>query len=103
MPFQCVDNDGAVYPVEIVNNETDCDTSKYPDRHWVNAEMNFDHVGYAYLSLFQVATFKGWTIIMADATDARAVGGRERTAASRRPDSHPDQNTRRVLLDDTPN
>ena len=35
--------------------------------------MNFDHVGYAYLSLFQVATFKGWLPIMADATDARQV------------------------------
>ncbi|XP_043241966.1 sodium channel protein para-like isoform X3 [Amphibalanus amphitrite] len=70
--FECQDDEGNRYPIEIVNNETDCDNSKYPDRHWVNSEMNFDHVGYAYLSLFQVATFKGWIQIMSDATDARA-------------------------------
>lgn len=35
--------------------------------------MNFDHVGMAYLSLFQVATFKGWMQIMKDATDSREV------------------------------
>ena len=35
--------------------------------------MNFDHVGKAYLSLFQVATFKGWMQIMKDATDSREV------------------------------
>jgi hypothetical protein len=35
--------------------------------------MNFDHVGKAYLSLFQVATFKGWMQIMRDATDSRDV------------------------------
>ena len=35
--------------------------------------MKFDHVGWAYLSLFQVATFKGWMKIMADAVDSRNV------------------------------
>ena len=35
--------------------------------------MNFDHVGKAYLCLFQVATFKGWIQIMNDATDSRQV------------------------------
>lgn len=39
----------------------------------MNAAMNFDHVGKAYLCLFQVATFKGWMQIMADATDSRDV------------------------------
>ena len=34
--------------------------------------MNFDHVGMAYLSLFQVATMKGWIPIMNDAVDSRA-------------------------------
>lgn len=37
--------------------------------------MNFDHVGKAYLCLFQVATFKGWIQIMNDAIDSREVGG----------------------------
>lgn len=35
--------------------------------------MNFDHVGKAYLCLFQVATFKGWIQIMNDAIDSREV------------------------------
>ena len=35
--------------------------------------MNFDHVGAAYLSLFEVAIFKGWLDIMYGATDSRAV------------------------------
>lgn len=35
--------------------------------------MNFDHVGKAYLCLFQVATFKGWMAIMNDAIDSREV------------------------------
>lgn len=37
--------------------------------------MNFDHVGKAYLCLFQVATFKGWIQIMNDAIDSRDVSG----------------------------
>lgn len=36
--------------------------------------MNFDHVGNAYLCLFQVATFNGWMEIMRDAVDSRDVG-----------------------------
>ena len=38
---------------------------------WVNSPITFDHVGHAYISLFQVATFKGWVPIMSDATDSR--------------------------------
>ena len=40
---------------------------------WVNSVMNFDHVGRAYLSLFEVAIFKGWITIMYDAVDSRNV------------------------------
>ncbi len=40
---------------------------------WVNSVMNFDHVAKAYLSLFEVAIFKGWTGIMYDAVDSRSV------------------------------
>ena len=39
--------------------------------------MNFDHVGKAYLCLFQVATFKGWIQIMNDAIDSREVCGHQ--------------------------
>jgi voltage-gated sodium channel type II alpha len=38
---------------------------------WVNSNINFDHVLIAYLALFEVAIFKGWTAIMYDATDSR--------------------------------
>jgi hypothetical protein len=37
----------------------------------VNSPQTFDHVGKAYLCLFQVATFKGWMPIMYDAIDSR--------------------------------
>ena len=40
---------------------------------WINAKITFDHVGHAYLALFQVATFEGWMEVMADAVDAREV------------------------------
>ena len=35
--------------------------------------MNFDHVGKAYLSLFEVAIFKGWTSVLYYAGDSREV------------------------------
>ncbi|KAK8729296.1 hypothetical protein OTU49_008750 [Cherax quadricarinatus] len=40
---------------------------------WVNSEVHFDHVGMAYLALFQVATWKGWIQIMNDAIDSTQV------------------------------
>ena len=40
---------------------------------WLNSVMTFDHVGHAYLSLFEVAIFKGWLDIMYSATDSREV------------------------------
>ena len=38
---------------------------------WVNSPIHFDNVAFAYLALFQVATFKGWIAIMSDAIDTR--------------------------------
>ncbi|XP_037081523.1 sodium channel protein para-like isoform X2 [Pollicipes pollicipes] len=69
--YKCVDENNETYPIAIVNKMEDC---KGENMKWVNSDMNFDHVGFAYLSLFQVATFKGWIQIMADATDARPAG-----------------------------
>jgi len=43
---------------------------------WVNSRITFDHVGHAYISLFQVATFKGWLPVMNDAIDSRNVRGK---------------------------
>ena len=43
------------------------------DTEWVNSLVNFDSVLAAYVSLFQVATFKGWIDVMADAVDSGQV------------------------------
>ena len=63
--------------VEIIPNVKTCIDET--DVEWVNSPINYDDVGHAYISLFQVATFKGWLAIMADAIDSREkvshVGG----------------------------
>ncbi|KAH9635801.1 hypothetical protein HF086_002361, partial [Spodoptera exigua] len=56
--------------VFIVNDKWEC---YYNNFTWVNSKISFDHVGIAYLALFQVATFEGWMEVMADAVDARGV------------------------------
>ena len=71
---QCVDSEDKVVSVEFVKNKKQCeDLAQSYNYTWQNSPMNFDHVGKAYLSLFQVATFKGWMQIMKDATDSREV------------------------------
>ena len=55
---------------EIVPNATMCLIVEN-DTEWANSKITFDHVGRAYISLFQVATFKGWHQIMSDAIDSR--------------------------------
>lgn len=55
---------------EIIPDKNVCLTEHY---YWENSKMNFDHVGNAYLCLFQVATFNGWMEIMRDAVDTREV------------------------------
>lgn len=40
---------------------------------WYNPKVNFDNVLVGYLSLFQIATFKGWMDIMYAAIDSREV------------------------------
>lgn len=49
------------------------DTCLQMNLTWQNSIMTFDHVGHAYLSLFEVAIFKGWITIMYDAVDSRQV------------------------------
>ncbi|XP_044525752.1 sodium channel protein type 9 subunit alpha-like [Gracilinanus agilis] len=43
------------------------------DVQWKNAKMNFDNVKNGYLSLFQIATFKGWLDILYSAVDSTYV------------------------------
>lgn len=71
--YKCIDK-SLIYPNNVpdhrlIPNRTACLDANLT---WENSPMNFDHVGKAYLSLFQVATFKGWIPIMNDAIDSRA-------------------------------
>ena len=53
----------------------DRDTCLALNLTWQNSVVTFDHVGHAYLALFEVAIFKGWITVMYDATDSRQVRG----------------------------
>nr|XP_047917293.1 sodium channel protein type 2 subunit alpha-like isoform X5 [Anser cygnoides] len=75
--FNCVNTTtGAQFLPEEVDNETECENlmSTKTDVRWKNVKVNFDNVGAGYLSLLQVATFKGWMEIMYAAVDSREVG-----------------------------
>ncbi|XP_051572301.1 sodium channel protein type 4 subunit alpha B-like isoform X7 [Myxocyprinus asiaticus] len=59
-----------------VNNKTECFElieAGNEDVRWMNMKVNFDNVGMGYLSLLQVATFKGWMEIMYGAVDSRYI------------------------------
>ncbi|XP_011296659.1 sodium channel protein 60E [Fopius arisanus] len=68
--FKCLDEYGELVDISIVNTRNDCLTKNYT---WENSKITFDHVGIAYLALFQVATFEGWMEVMEDAVDSRGV------------------------------
>ncbi|XP_070158073.1 sodium channel protein 60E isoform X1 [Polyergus mexicanus] len=68
--FKCVDEYGEMLDISIVNTKEECFSKNYS---WENSKITFDHVGIAYLALFQVATFEGWMEVMEDAVDARGV------------------------------
>ncbi|XP_051994608.1 sodium channel protein type 4 subunit alpha B isoform X2 [Xyrauchen texanus] len=59
-----------------VNNKTQCIElieAGYVDVRWMNMKVNFDNVGMGFLSLLQVATFKGWMTIMYSAVDSQNI------------------------------
>uniref|UniRef100_A0AAQ4P1X3 Sodium channel protein n=1 Tax=Gasterosteus aculeatus aculeatus TaxID=481459 RepID=A0AAQ4P1X3_GASAC len=62
-----------VFPLDVVNNKTDCLKLANDSARWKNVKINFDNVGAGYLALLQVATFKGWMDIMYAAVDSRDV------------------------------
>ncbi|XP_042204469.1 sodium channel protein para-like isoform X5 [Homarus americanus] len=64
---KCIDDDGLRVNAEEVPNKDKCIADNLT---WENSEVHFDHVGMAYLALFQVATWKGWIQIMNDAIDS---------------------------------
>ena len=70
--MKCVDLiTGQKVSAEIVPDVDQCLHEN--NTEWVNSKITFDHVGHAYISLFQIATFKGWQQIMNDAIDSRDV------------------------------
>uniref|UniRef100_A0A674AUE2 Sodium channel protein n=1 Tax=Salmo trutta TaxID=8032 RepID=A0A674AUE2_SALTR len=64
-----------LFPITEVNNRSDCLALQHAtqEARWVNVKVNYDNVGLGYLSLLQVATFKGWMDIMYAAVDSREV------------------------------
>ncbi|KAH7962434.1 hypothetical protein HPB52_016067 [Rhipicephalus sanguineus] len=70
--YRCVDGNGTRLNSSYVPNRKTCEANNFT---WDNPMINFDNVLNAYLALFQVATFKGWTDIMDNAIDSR--GGKE--------------------------
>uniref|UniRef100_A0A672VCJ1 Sodium channel protein n=1 Tax=Strigops habroptila TaxID=2489341 RepID=A0A672VCJ1_STRHB len=63
------------FEVDQINNFSQCEEliKNNQSARWKNVKVNFDNVGFGYLSLLQVATFKGWMDIMYAAIDSREV------------------------------
>uniref|UniRef100_A0A671P6X8 Sodium channel protein n=1 Tax=Sinocyclocheilus anshuiensis TaxID=1608454 RepID=A0A671P6X8_9TELE len=57
----------------FINNKSECLEMNSTQYYWTKVKVNFDNVGAGYLSLLQVATFKGWMEIMYAAVDSRSV------------------------------
>ncbi|KAK1875635.1 Sodium channel protein type 4 subunit alpha B [Dissostichus eleginoides] len=64
-----------IFLPEDVNNRSECLSLMEAGSQvrWRNVKVNYDNVGMGYLSLLQVATFKGWMEIMYAAVDSRDV------------------------------
>ena len=78
--YKCIDDSGERLEIDVVNDKWECLEQNYT---WVNSKIHFDHVGHAYLALFQVATFEGWMEVMADAVDCREVNEQPQYEASK--------------------
>ncbi|EPQ02260.1 Sodium channel protein type 1 subunit alpha [Myotis brandtii] len=74
--YHCINTTtGEIFDISDVNNHSDCQRliERNETARWKNVKVNFDNVGFGYLSLLQVATFKGWMDIMYAAVDSRNV------------------------------
>ncbi|XP_062381964.1 sodium channel protein type 4 subunit alpha A [Sardina pilchardus] len=71
--YKCINTTtDEMFPIDVVNNHSDCIALMHTNEaRWVNVKVNYDNVGLGYLSLLQVATFKGWMDIMYAAVDSR--------------------------------
>ncbi|NXA14193.1 SCN2A protein, partial [Sapayoa aenigma] len=74
--YHCVNttNDETFTPMEV-SNKSVCENIRMTTGgvRWKNVKVNFDNVAIGYLSLLQVATFKGWMEIMYPAVDSTEV------------------------------
>ncbi|XP_055721815.1 sodium channel protein type 4 subunit alpha-like [Salvelinus fontinalis] len=70
---KCVNRTGFIQNASIVNNKSECLAMNDTQFYWTKVKVNFDNVGLGYLSLLQVATFKGWMEVMHAAVDSRGV------------------------------
>ncbi|KAG5285830.1 hypothetical protein AALO_G00007950, partial [Alosa alosa] len=70
---KCVNRMGYLHNASMVNNKSECQSMNDTQFYWTKVKVNFDNVGIGYLSLLQVATFKGWMEIMYAAVDSRGV------------------------------
>ncbi|XP_037379353.1 sodium channel protein type 9 subunit alpha [Talpa occidentalis] len=71
--YECINTtDGSRFPQSVVSNRSECLALMNVSQNvrWKNLKVNFDNVGLGYLSLLQVATFKGWMDIMYAAVDS---------------------------------
>ncbi|XP_069809533.1 sodium channel protein type 4 subunit alpha isoform X1 [Dendropsophus ebraccatus] len=73
--YRCINTTTSeLFDISVVNNRSDCFALNNTEEvRWVNVKVNFDNVGLGYLSLLQVATFKGWMDIMYAAVDSRNI------------------------------
>uniref|UniRef100_A0A8C5AVU1 Sodium channel protein n=1 Tax=Gadus morhua TaxID=8049 RepID=A0A8C5AVU1_GADMO len=74
--YRCINTTSdELFLLEQVNNHSDCLALQQAtgEARWVNVKVNYDNVATGYLSLLQVATFKGWMDIMYAAVDSREV------------------------------
>ena len=71
--YKCEDEEtGERFSYEVIPNRTVCENEA--GAVWKNSLITFDNVAYAYLALLQIATWKGWTLIMDDAIDTVDIG-----------------------------
>uniref|UniRef100_A0A8C4T536 Sodium channel protein n=1 Tax=Erpetoichthys calabaricus TaxID=27687 RepID=A0A8C4T536_ERPCA len=71
--YRCINTTtDELFPISVINNKSEC-LAIPEEARWMNLKVNFDNVGLGYLSLLQVATFKGWMDIMYAAVDSRMV------------------------------
>nr|XP_054492128.1 sodium channel protein type 2 subunit alpha-like isoform X6 [Agelaius phoeniceus] len=74
--YHCVNTtNNEIFTPEQVSNKRMCENISRTTGgvRWKNVKVNFDNVAIGYLSLLQVATFKGWMEIMYPAVDSTEV------------------------------